>query len=195
MGKSRRLTRIALVFVVALGGVGGCIAVATPPAPVGSHVFLIGGMVSRVDLVVPMNPIATFLQDRPARAPLSVQVTPDGRTMYALFQFGACAALKSFSVETVRPGVVRASVEVGGGLLYLPCPAIGTLAATNATIDPAVDPATLLVLGPDGDEVPIEPYRGPTARPSRRGGCPTRRRNGNRCGASSFKESSPAPRV
>lgn len=153
------LRRLAVALVVTIGTVGGCVALGTPPEPVGTHEFLIDDFVYEVPVLVPMNPIATSFQHPSAQAPIRVQVAPDGRTMYAVFRSGACSGLKSFSLERAGPDVLRASVQVASQLLYGPCAAYVTFASAIATIDPPVDPETLTVLGPDGTEVRIDPYR------------------------------------
>lgn len=160
MENSRHLLRrVAVALILTIGTVGGCVAVGTPPAPVGTHEFEMDDIVYEVPVLVPLNPIATFFQHPDALAPIRVQVAPDARTMYAVFPSGACSALKSFSLERAGPDLLRASIHVASQLLVAPCPAYVSIASAVATIDPPVDPASLQVIGPDGEVVPIDPYR------------------------------------
>lgn len=147
-----------MTVVITLAVLGGCVAVGFPPAPVGTHTFERDGREIDFRLVEPMSPIWTFFQQPPPEAPEAVQISPDGRTMYALFEEGSCRGLKSISVERPSAGVLAVSVQVVVALPPGPCPAAVVFAATRTLLEPPVDPRTVTVVGPDGSEVPVDPY-------------------------------------
>lgn len=147
-----------MTVVITLAVVGGCVAVGFPPGPVGTHTFVLDGREIDFPVLEPMSPIWTFFQQPPPEAPEAVQISPDGRTMYALFLEGSCRGLKSFSVERPTAGVLAVAVQVVDALPPGPCPAAVVLAATRTSLEPAVDPVTVTVVGPDGSEIPVDPY-------------------------------------
>jgi hypothetical protein len=158
MERTRRRSRIALTVLVVLAAVGGCVAVGFPPPPVGTHAFVLDDMETELPLLEPMSPLWTLFQQPAGRAPNSVQISPDGRTMYASFGSGVCAGLKSLSVERPADDVLSVSVQVADALPPGPCPGIGVMAVARTPLDPPVDPLAVTVVGPDGSAVRIDPY-------------------------------------
>jgi hypothetical protein len=154
----RRRSRTVISVIAVLAAVGGCVGVGFPPPPVGTHAFVIDDMEAELPVLEPMSPLWTLFQKPARRAPESVQVSPDGRTMYARFTSGVCAGLKSLSVERPADDVLSVSVQVADALPPGPCPGIGIMAAARTSLDPPVDPLAVTVVGPDGSAVTVDPY-------------------------------------